>query len=140
MEFDLENEVVKLCSKGMEHEGLGENIQASELFLKAWSISKSDFEKFTSAHYVARHQDSVLEKLKWDLIALEFALKIDDSASKTVLPSLYLNVGKCYEDLKDVANARINYELAQSYSRYLPEDGYGKMIKNGIDSGLKRIN
>lgn len=45
MEFDTENEVVKLCAKGMELEGKGEKQQASELFLEAWNIAKTDFRK-----------------------------------------------------------------------------------------------
>lgn len=140
MEFNTKNKVVKLCAEGMEFEGKGEKGKASEKFELAWKLSESDFEKFTSAHYVARHQKSVSEKLKWDTIALDFALKIDDEKVEGTLPSLYLNVGKCYEDLKDFDNAKINYLSGKSYFDYLLNDGYGNMIKNGILSGIERIS
>ncbi|MEZ4849945.1 MAG: hypothetical protein R3B93_15285 [Bacteroidia bacterium] len=47
MEFDQNNEVVKLCAKGMEFEGKGQPEEAAKYFKKAWNLSKTDFEKFT---------------------------------------------------------------------------------------------
>lgn len=131
---------MKLCARGMEMEGKGMAEEASKLFLQAWNESTNDFEKFTAAHYVARHQQSITGKLKWDEEALKFALKIEDVTIKTSLPSLYLNIAKCHEDLGDRSKARQNYELALSYSQFLPDDGYGKMIKGGIINGLDRVN
>jgi hypothetical protein len=76
--------------------------------------------------------------LKWDETALRLALKIDSDTVKGTFPSLFLNVAKCYEDLNDPDNAKRNYELALSYSNLLPDNGYGKMIKGGIMSGIER--
>jgi rifampin ADP-ribosylating transferase len=39
--------------------------EASKLFLQAWNEATNDFEKFIAAHYVARHQQNVPDKLKW---------------------------------------------------------------------------
>lgn len=139
MQFDPNNKVVKFCAQGMEMEGQGKPKDAIELFLRAWNESTNDFEKFTAAHYVARHQGSAADKLKWDSIALEHAMKIDDENMKGTFPSLYLNIGKCYEDLNDYKNAEKNYELAFSFIKFLADDGYGKMIKEGIMNGIKRI-
>jgi len=122
----------------MTFEGEGKKEEALELFQQAWDESTNDFEKFTSAHYVARHQKNISEKLKWDEVAVSFALKINDENVRGSLPSLYLNVGKCYEDLNDFVQAQINYEMAYSYANYLGDDGYGKMIRNGILSGIER--
>jgi rifampin ADP-ribosylating transferase len=77
--------------------------------------------------------------LKWDQIALQFALKIDSDTVKETYPSLYLNIAKCYEDLKDFANARKNYRLALSFTDLLPQDGYGNMIRVGITNGIERV-
>ena len=88
---------------------------------------------------VARHQENVSEKLKWDEIALEMASRIMDESIKSSYPSLYLNIGKCYEDLNDLECAKENYQKAESYFNYLSEDGYGKMIKSGILGGLERV-
>jgi tetratricopeptide (TPR) repeat protein len=139
MQFDTNNKVVKLCAQGMELEGQGRKMEALKLFQQAWDEASNDFEKFTSAHYVARHQENIQNKLKWDEIALNLALKINDENVKGILPSLYLNIGKCHEDLNDLQNAKINYELALSFCNLLPEDGYGNMIKGGIINGLDRI-
>jgi tetratricopeptide (TPR) repeat protein len=138
MEFDPNNKVVKLCAQGMDMEGQGKPEEANRLFIEAWTIAASDFEKFTAAHYVARHQKSIADKLQWDQTALQFALKIKDDSIKAVLPSLYLNIAKCYEDLNDFANAKKNYQLAASLGNMLPDDGYGNMIKAGIKRGIER--
>lgn len=64
MEFDPNNNVVKLCAQGMDMEGKGNLEEASKLFFQAWEEATNDFEKFTAAHYVARHQKSAADKLK----------------------------------------------------------------------------
>ncbi|NNV57346.1 rRNA adenine methyltransferase [Limnovirga soli] len=140
MEFNQDNKVVQLCAAGMELEGQGKLIEANNRFEEAWNFASTDFEKFTAAHYMARQQKSILDKLNWDNTALKHALKINDDSIKETLPSLYLNIGKCYEDLSDFENAKINYKAAFSFSTYLPDNGYGNMIKAGINRALDRIN
>jgi len=139
MLFDPDNHVVKLCAKGMEKESEGLADEAAALFLQAWNEATSDFEKFTAAHYVARHQKTVADKLWWDETALRLALELNDDKLKSNYPSLYLNVAKCYEDLEDFDNALKNYQLALSFSGLLPEEGYGKMIRSGIANGMERV-
>jgi tetratricopeptide (TPR) repeat protein len=140
MEFDTNNKIIQLCAQGMEMEARQKPQEAKALFWHAWNEASNDFEKFTAAHYVARHQKSVQEKLEWDKTALSFALKIKDDSMKANYPSLYLNIAKCYEDLKDLYNAQINYQLALTYIEHLPVNGYGEMIKLGIKNGIKRIS
>jgi tetratricopeptide (TPR) repeat protein len=139
MEFDQDNKVIQLCIQGMELEGRGQAADANNLFNQAWNIATTDFEKFTAAHYVARHQTNIPDKLKWDEEALKYALCIEDETVKGALPSLYLNIGKCYEDLSDFENAKSNYQAAASFTVSLPDDGYGNMIKAGIKNGLERV-
>lgn len=140
MHFDPNNNIIRLCTEGMNLEGEGKSEEAYKLFQQAWNEATNDLEKFTSAHYVARSQKSVADKLKWDEIALDLALKIDDDTMKGSYPTLYLNIGKGYEDLKELDNAIKNYQLALSFSDYLPNDGYGKMIKSGIINGIERVS
>jgi rifampin ADP-ribosylating transferase len=140
VQFDPNNPVIKLCAQGMEFEANQKPCEAEELFLKAWHEATNDFEKFTAAHYVARYQKSVEDKLNWDKTALAFALKIADDSMSANYPSLYLNIGKCYEDLGDRDNARNNYQAALSFADSLSDDGYGQMIKSGIRNGLKRLS
>ena len=139
MEFDPHNKVVQLCAKGMELEGQARPEEAAKVFDEAWRLATTDLEKFTAAHYVARHQKNISDKLKWDETALQHALNMTDASMKAALPSLYLNVGKGYEDLNDWHNAHRNYQSALSCAGFLPDDGYGNMIRTGIRNGLDRI-
>ncbi|MBW4888490.1 NAD(+)--rifampin ADP-ribosyltransferase [Mucilaginibacter sp. HMF5004] len=116
MEFNPSNIVIKLCLQGMDMEEKGKPEEASKLFLQAWNEATDDFEKFTAAHYVARHQKNIPDKLRWHETTLQFALKINNDAVKSAFASLYLNIAKCYEDLNDVDNAKRNYELAASFA------------------------
>jgi hypothetical protein len=134
MQFDPNNEIVQLCAAGMQLEGEGKPAEAAANFRQAWDAAANDLEKFIAAHYLARHQPSVQEKLQWDQTALYHALQLDDS--KPMLPSLYLNVAKGYEDLNEHAKAAGNYQLASSFTQYLSNDGYGNMIKAGIEKGM----
>lgn len=136
MQFDSENSIVKLCALGMQQEGEGKPEEATILFQQAWDEATTDVEKFIAAHYIARHQTTVADKLKWDETALSHALKIESAEVKSVYPSLYLNIAKCYEDMKDVEKSYANYQLAFSFASFLPNDGYGNMIRSGIDKGI----
>ena len=140
MLFDPNNPIVKLCAHGMELEGEAKPEEAAKVFQQAWDESTNNQEKFAAAHYIARHQNSVADKLKWDETALSLALEIEDEQIKGAYPSLYLNIAKCYEDLKDFAKAKQNYELALSHTAFLLDDGYGDMIKAGIANGLARVD
>jgi tetratricopeptide (TPR) repeat protein len=140
MQFDPENPIVKICVEGMDMEGRGQPDNARLLFMKAWNDAETIVEKITAAHFVARHQNSVIDKLKWDETALDLAKTTDDTAIKMLFPSLHLNVGKCYEDLKDYEQAHTHYELALSFSNQLLDDGYGNMIKGGIRMGIERLS
>ena len=139
MTFDPENTVIKLCSQGMMSEGLGQVEEAKALFEKAWTEADTDFEKFIAAHYLARIQRDTNGKLRWDETALEMALKIDSVSIKAYYPSLYLNIGKCHEDLNAFDRARMNYDQAFTNLEFLPEDGYGKMIRAGVLAARERI-
>lgn len=137
MHLDADNAVYKLCAEGMMHEGNRE--VASALFNRAWEMAQSNMEKAVAAHYVARHQPDTLSKLHWDEKALHFAKKIPYGDAITLLPSLYLNIGKCYEDLGEKALSVAHYRLAKKYIIRLPQDGYTAMISRSIDAALKRL-
>lgn len=112
MEFNANNNVVKLCIQGMDMEEKSKPEEASRLFLQAWNEATDDFEKFIAAYYVARSQKNVQDKLKWLNTALQFALKINSDAVKGAFPFLYSKIAKCHEDLGDPDNAKKNYELS----------------------------
>jgi rifampin ADP-ribosylating transferase len=123
MEFDPRNNVIALCVQGMGMEDKGKPEEASRLFLQAWNEATNDFEKFTAAYYVARHQATVRDKLQWLETSLRFALKINDVTVKAAFPALYSKIAKCYEESNDLDNAKTNYELADSFKGDRPDNG-----------------
>jgi tetratricopeptide (TPR) repeat protein len=136
--MDTNNSIVRLCVKGMESEGMGHVAQAREFFQRAWEQSTNDFERCIAAHYVARHQDSPAEYVRWNQEALDRAM----SANRDVLefyPSLYLNLAKAHEDIGNYEDAKILYESAASKLSDLPEGAYGDVVRDGIERGLERL-
>ena len=134
MEFNPNNHVIKLCIEGMGMEEIGKPDEAGKLFVQAWNEATNDFEKFTAAYYVARHQENTPDKLKWLETSLQFALKINNDAVTSAFPSLYSNIAKCYEDLNDHANAKKNYELAISFKNNPSDKG---PFYHGTKAGLQ---
>lgn len=123
MEFNPNNHIVKLCIQGMDMEEKSKPEDASRLFLQAWDEATNNFEKYTAAFYVARHQKNIFDKLKWLETTLQFALRINDDSVKGAFSSLYLNIAKCYEDLGDPENAKKNNDLAVSLKDQLSDTG-----------------
>lgn len=112
MEFNPANNVVKLCLQGMSMEEKDKPEEAGTVFLQAWNEATDDLERFIAAYYVARHQKSVSEKLKWLETTLQFGLKINNDTVKSAFPALYSNIAKCYENLNEPDKAKKNAELA----------------------------
>lgn len=138
MELDPENPIVKLCSRGIETEMGGEMAEAKALYEQAWADRSNDLESCIAAHYLARVQETPEENLAWNSRALEHGEMLPVDEVREFLPSLHLNVGKSLENLGDRAAARLQYELAALNAAVLPDDGYGKMIRHGIEKALKR--
>jgi len=121
IEFSPSNHVVKLCLQGMNMEETGNRDAAAKLFLQAWDDATNEFEKFLAAHFVARHQKTVADRLNWLETTLQYALKVNSTAVTSALPSLYSNIAKCHQDLNDVIKAKEYSDLAISTS-YHPSD------------------
>ena len=98
-------------------------MKQADYFFKTWNEAANDFEKFIAAHYVARHQKNVSDKLKWLQIDLQLALNVNNEAVNAAFPSLYTNIAKCYEELNDPDNAKKNYELANSFTDKVTDNG-----------------
>jgi len=131
--------IVRLCVEGMELEGKGQVGEAAQRFAAAWNSSSNDFERCIAAHYVARHQKSPVETLRWNQESLRYADASDSASVREFYPSLYLNLGKSYEDLGKRDEARKFYELAARSAAVLPANGYGALVRSGIAGGLERV-
>ena len=138
--MDPNNPIVRLCAEGMEWEMKGKLDEASKLFMTAWEQSADDFEKCIAAHYVARHQQTASETLRWNQESLDRANAVDDLRVQGFYPSLYLNMGKSHEDLGNREEAKRFYELASARMNHLLADRYGDIVRDGIARGLQRVS
>jgi hypothetical protein len=140
--MDPDNPVVKFCVEGMQAEAEERFTEARHLFTQAWAARNGDFDACVAAHYMARHQETLEEILHWNQKALYYAnaAGAENATPEKVepfYPSLYLNLGKSYEDLGDPATARHYYELAEARANLLPGND-GDIVRRGIAAGLKR--
>ena len=123
MEFNPNNNIIKLCIQGLAMEESSKPDEASRLFLQAWNEATNDFEKYLAAYYVARQQSNIPEKLKWLETALRSAVNVGNAAVVSAFPNLYSNIAKCYENLGDANNAKKNRDLADSFKGEPTDEG-----------------
>jgi len=135
--IDPENPIVKLCAAGMAAESAEGHEAAAALFNKAWDASQNDYEACIAAHYVARHQPTPEESLRWNEVALERGIASGDERVNSFYPSLYLCVGKAHAALGNLVDARSNYAEAGKWVGALPKDGYGEFLRKAVGDALK---
>jgi tetratricopeptide (TPR) repeat protein len=139
MEIDPNNPVVKLCAEGIRAEMAGDPEAALDFYMQAWGARTDDYDACIVSHYMARLQETPQDILRWNQESLNYASVVNDERVETFYPSLYLNMGKSYEDLGNQDEARKYYQLAEDALHVLPEGGYTDMVRQGVAAGLKRI-
>ncbi|MEU2868830.1 hypothetical protein ABZ769_06435 [Streptomyces olivoreticuli] len=129
----------------------GERERARRLFAGLWEEIGPDGDalyRCALAHSMADVQDDVREELAWDLRALEAADLITDERARRAgvpssvaafYPSLHLNLAEAYRKLGDLDRARDHLERGQAAAGELGDDGYGKMIKDGLSRLADRL-
>ena len=99
------------------------------------------------AHYLADLQSALDEEVRWDEVALsEFAHVADEDLAPVgipsavgLAPSLHLNLGDGYFRQGRVAAARAQLQAGMQSRSDLPADGYGALIRSGLDRLEKRV-
>lgn len=95
----------------------------------------------TVAHFAADLQEDPRVELEWDERALEAAMSLTDERAQRYhaslqvegfMPSLHLNLAEDHRTLGDLGRARHHADLAAAFADPLPDDGYGRMIRQGI--------
>lgn len=111
----------------------GAHVAARDLFAQVWSDIGGErgdpFYRCALAHSMADVQDDVNEELRWDLLALTAADLI----------TLHLNLGECYRKLGEMGLAREHLDRGRASVNALGDDGYGQMIKGGLDRLADRL-
>lgn len=110
--MDPTDPVIALCIQGSQAEFRGQMADACGAYWKAWQLAGDDYQACIAAHYVARCQEDPAESLRWNLEALQRAHKVDEERVSPFYPSLYLNLGRSFEQLGDLDQAHHYYDLA----------------------------
>jgi hypothetical protein len=112
--------------------------------LKAlWDDPAADsLHRCTIAHHLADLQTTTEEELVWDLRALDAVQEVTDGRVQQVhdslrvrgfLPSLHLNLADDYRRLGRFDEAAGQLDAARAALDALPDDGYGAMIRGGVE-------
>ena len=107
--------------------------------MEAWNSATDDFERCIAAHYVARHQESPADTLRWNQMSLDYADAVGDNRTAGFYSSLYLNMGKAHEDVGNLADAKRYYLLAESHLHLVSPGPYQELIRNGAQRGIERL-
>ena len=106
-----------------------------------WAALKHGGAGGVLAHYAADVEEDPAEELRWDLQALAAADAVADRlAVRGFYPSLHLNLADVYRRLGDAEWATDHLDRARTTLDVLPDDGYGRMIRGGIDPCADRLS
>jgi hypothetical protein len=128
--LDPASPVVALCVAGMEVEGTPE--LARGLFEQAWTARRNDYEASIAAHFLARHQATPVEALKWNLIAVRHAEAVPDGSAAELMASLYLNLGDSFFATAQMELATAAVMQAEANLPALPTGGYRAFLESGV--------
>ena len=113
-------------------------------FAEIWDeigLGGDPFHRCALAHYAADVQPDVEAELMWDLRALAAADEVTDERAQRYdgslsvaefYPSLHLNLADAYRRFGGQEKAREHIERAQDAVGALGDDGYGRLIRDGI--------
>lgn len=147
----MPDETMTELGEALELVGRGERSQARRRLTALWERVGPDgdpLHRCAVAHHLADLQDDLREELGWDLRALQAADAITQERAEQagvpgpvagLQPSLHLNLGEDYRRLGDLPAARRHLELGQAAAGALGADGYGSMIRRGLDALATRL-
>jgi hypothetical protein len=101
------------------------------------------------AHHLADLQDDPRAELAWDQRALAAAEGVSDERVRAAgvgapvrafYPSLHLNLGESYRKVGDLDAAREHLARGRACAGALDDDGYGRMIRAGLDDLAARLD
>ncbi|MEO7503186.1 MAG: hypothetical protein ABIW94_11160 [Gemmatimonadaceae bacterium] len=138
MSIDGSSEVARLCAAGMNLDG--EPAAAQALFMQAWELRRDDYEASIAAHFVARHQASPEQSLRWNQLAVDHAEAVDDDRAQSLLASMYLNLGESLRVLGQCPEAMAAATRGLSCLEFLPAGGYRDFVERGLRRLEKRLS
>ncbi|MFE0033868.1 hypothetical protein [[Kitasatospora] papulosa] len=134
---DTENIVVRLCAQGMQAETEGRDARARDLFLQAWEAAEDDYDACIAAHYLARHQPTPQEALRWNQECLNRADKVGDDRVRGFYASLHGNMARAHRDLGQIEQAREHFASAAEHICDVPAGPHQQWLRYRIAAGLR---
>lgn len=138
--------------RGIELSQRGDRTAARALLDEVWHEMGGEdgdpLDRCSLAHAMADLQDDPQDELVWDLRALRAAEQLTDARAAEVgmtypvaglFPSLHLNLGDCYRRIGAPGLARKHLRLGLAAAGALPDDGYGRMVRRGLDRLAERL-
>ncbi|MFE9801035.1 hypothetical protein ACFYP6_19550 [Streptomyces goshikiensis] len=132
-----ENIVVQLCVQGMQAETEGREARARDLFLQAWEAAEDDYDACIAAHYLARHQPTPEETLRWNQECLTRADRVGDDRVRGFYASLHANMARAHRDLGQIEQAREHFESAAQRIHEVPAGPHNQWLRYRIAAGLR---
>lgn len=127
-----------------------DKVEGRQQLLACWKESgETDHgQRCVLAHYLADLERNLDGEIAWDERALEEHARLSDGdlctvgipSARGMLPSLHLNLGDGYLRRGHVAKAREHLEKAWATADALGEDGYGGMVRDGLDRLRQRVD
>lgn len=128
--IEPQSTTVRLCAEGMALEGTP--TEAKRRFEAAWDARTDDYDAAIAAHFLARHQETLLATLDWNKLALQHATAVTDGRAAAFMASLYLNLAAAHANLGEREAAVPALQQAAVHLAVLPSDGYRSFIGMGI--------
>ncbi|MXP22034.1 hypothetical protein GIY30_11825 [Gordonia sp. HNM0687] len=127
----------------------GERERGRAELLACWSATGESEagQRCVIAHYLADLQSDLADEVLWDQRALDAYARIHDAElapvgiddARGMAPSLHLNLGDGYLRQGRVALAREHAAAGRTLADRLPDDGYGRLIREGLDRLSARV-
>jgi hypothetical protein len=128
-----------IAAVGQAQQGLEGGYEA---LLQQWAATTPDdhAQRCVLAHYLADQEPELADEVAWDEVALrEHALLADDALAAIgipsvsgMAPSLHLNLGDGYLRQGRFPDAAAELRLGLAAAGTLDDDGYGRMIREGL--------
>lgn len=112
--MDTNSRTTQLCIAGTQAEYARRLDDARRLYREAWDAAADDYDACIAAHYIAHLEADSAQALRWNLEALSRAERVPERTAE-FLASLYVNLGRSYELLGDLAEAERYYGLAAEH-------------------------
>lgn len=135
--MDPANQVIALCAEGMATEGTP--VEARRLFERAWAARRDDYDAAIAAHFLARHQPTAAETLRWNALAVRRAEAVTDGRAAGFMASLYLNLGDAQANVADIVAAAESARRAATHLAALAPGGYREFVALGIHRLAARV-